>query len=291
MDISPSLTSWLILHTLNALNQFVAQVNTMIKNNAVSFQSEQLFEWSPSEALLHSLTSISKSICFKEFDATSLEQRNELLHIINLMGCLQRKECMCCRPLARMAVILMAELLVKVVEFSFRQPMFIIMVKEMGFDLSELVSSCIRSVVFTVTSHREEAFLPKSDFIQNGNYLSIFRHLLKVGSHLPFRLKQDHIGAVSLLKILSQLGSFTITTTLDNTAMKFLFGNNYGNVCATIMTSLDRVIPILEGRNTNYEECFEKFLVSFLCNSSEWMDGFFEFIFLSLGLFQTTKSM
>ena len=194
----PSLMGWIVSHSIQELGSFIDRVQQL--SAAASSPS---VPWTIPEILLHCLSALTKFIIVRSSYSSSVTDgdqgdRSEEGRLLALLGC---EEVLLCRPLARMAVILVAELTPKVMAVC---PSIL---SESSAHCSEnLFRHSLKSLLFCALLHTEEATArsprPNPNPVDN---CSGFKReiLIQQGSYLPFRLKQDHNAAVGISKLLS----------------------------------------------------------------------------------------
>jgi len=213
----PSLALWLVNHTVQSISALSQQVRT--KHNANQCGNFDRLNWHRAEALLHALTAITKHIQSEVRSSTSADLLQSTFTLASLITA--DDLCSACRPLGRMCVVLYAEL----------APIFLELLQRIAVTAdngavvdkeAKIVSvvQVLRAMMLRLLLslyHPEAPFNPQRPlpaciavvqsvpnsciFLLGSDRSSVnLDYLCLEGSFVPFRVKQDHIGAVSLQK-------------------------------------------------------------------------------------------
>lgn len=239
--VMPNLCGWLLRHTHGAVLAFVASVKAgcaQAGSSAGVAEAAQLGAgWAVAEALLHAVSAVTKQI-LSSLRGTSSAKTDLYAALHTLLRLLTSEEIVsACRPLSRICAVLYGEFASTLLERG-ATDLCSAMVHRLLVSLQhpeapfavQCVGTCgegasVRAVVHVVPSSlpvclggllqptllRLFTNTNSSEDSSRGTSTRMVDLLCLQGCGLPFRVKQDHIGAVSLLKVMSTLYSSAVS--------------------------------------------------------------------------------
>lgn len=294
VDLVPDLINWLLTHTFQSTQKLVLSIRSKSSSSVSSTKAGH--GWAVAEVLLHSVTAITKNVMLAAtstaFAVPSREStETEFVLVLQLLQILNEAEAASCRPVARMGVILIGELLPKAIQFHLTHSSTLRNVPPGSWE--SYFSASMKTIVYSILVHCEEPFESSTGRPQEV--------LLKCGSRLPFRIKQDHIGAVSMLKVMEGMGGVLFRNMnshdprdIHNQFWTINFSQSYDIVASAIEkagfvlsqirtdSSKEDVLGII---HENYARRY------FGRESEHWISPLFGYYLVYLGTIQSSKQL
>lgn len=204
VNIIPGLYVWLLGHACHCCEQWRETVSILSQTLERLADAPKLLGWASAEAVLHTLSSIAK-VLPKQYSVENAETNSQLVSMLTvLVKLLIDQSCAMCRPIARIGSVLLPEAIGIIISHGRSMEKSVVDV---------LVYESLLSLMYFSVYHSEVVVDP----IERAAALRLELSTCKVSIdniqitlalqlwHLPFRVKQDHIGAVSLSRLLQFL--------------------------------------------------------------------------------------
>ena len=125
---------------------------------------------------MHAISAVTKAISSKMITLESLSSSSDV--VVSLLVCISDDAIMRVRPLARLSVIIISDILPVCYSINTN---------------SNLITICLKGLLVALYHHEKPSSSSSSSSLSSSSQ--------EVGGFIPFAVKQDHIAAVSILKV------------------------------------------------------------------------------------------